>query len=78
MSGLILLAHVAHLTRTLEIRCARCARKGRLSMARMVALHGLDAPVWHVWRDLNHDCPNRDGSTYNRCSLHCPDLARLV
>ena len=47
-------------------------------MARMVALHGLDAPVWHVWRGLNDDCPNREGSPYERCSLHSPTLAKLV
>ena len=78
MSGLILLADVAHRTRTLDIACSRCARKGRVSMARMVREHGLNAPVWHVWRDLNHDCPNREGSPYERCSLHSSTLIGLV
>ena len=59
MSEMILLRDVADLTNSPGIECGRYSRKGRVSMARMFKEHGLDAPVWHVWRDLGADCPYR-------------------
>ena len=62
----------------LEIRCGRCERHGRLSVARLLAAHGPDAEFGAVMRLLVLDCPNKDSpQIQNRCDPYCPDLPRL-
>ena len=75
----ILLGEVAALgVRVLDIRCERCARDGRLSVARLVEEHGADAPVRRAMQDLIGECPNREHSELqSRCDPYCPTLAEL-
>jgi hypothetical protein len=62
----------------LEIRCGRCERHGRLSVARLLAAHGPEADFSAVMRLLVGDCPRRDDhQIQNRCDPYCPDLVRL-
>jgi hypothetical protein len=62
----------------LEIRCGRCDRHGRLSVARLLAVHGPDAEFGAVMRLLVRDCSHRDEQQIqNRCDPYCPDLVRL-
>jgi hypothetical protein len=63
---------------TIDIRCSRCDRHGRLSVARLMAEHGPNAAMGHVMRAQVGDCQNRDSAQIqNRCDPFCPDLARL-
>ena len=78
MPDLILLRDVIGLTRTLDVACRGCTRRGRISVARLVREHGLDTAVCDTWADVNHDCPKRDAhGIYDRCRVHCPTLAAL-
>ena len=78
MPDLILVRDVVGLTRTLDIACSSCPRCGRISVARIVQEHGLDAPVCDTWSNVNHDCPKRDAQgIYDRCRVHSPPLAAL-
>jgi hypothetical protein len=62
----------------LEIRCGRCDRSGRLSVARLLAEHGPGAAMGHVLHSQVGDCPQRDsGQIQRRCDPYCPDLVRL-
>jgi hypothetical protein len=62
----------------IEIRCGRCDRHGRLSVARLHAEYGPNVPVGHIMRAQIGECPNKDSSQIqNRCDPFCPDLARL-
>jgi hypothetical protein len=66
----ITLGDVAARTYTLEIRCGRCDRHGRLSVARLLAEHGSDAKMHEVMRAQVGDCPKRnDAQMQNRCDL---------
>jgi hypothetical protein len=75
----ILLGEIAARSATmLEIRCGRCDRHGRLSVARLLAEHGPGADFGAVMRKLVGDCPNKDSAQIqNRCDPYCPDLPRL-
>jgi hypothetical protein len=62
----------------LDIRCGRCDRHGRLSVARLLAEHGPNAEFSTIMRGLVGDCPHRDEQQIqNRCDPYCPDLVRL-
>ena len=75
---MITLGEVAERIEIVEIRCGRCERHGRLSVARLLAEHGPDAAMGHVLHAQVGDCPNKDsGQIQNRCDPYCPDLAQL-
>jgi hypothetical protein len=62
-SDVILLGDVADRgAELIEIRCGRCDRAGRLSVARLLAEHGPDAAIGHVVHSQVGDCPKRDAS----------------
>jgi hypothetical protein len=62
----------------IEIRCGRCDRTGRLSVARLLAEHGPGAAMGHVMHALVGGCPNKEsGQVQQRCDPYCPDLPRL-
>ena len=61
------------------IACNRCERRGRLSLARMVAEHGADKPGPELLRDLSADCPKRISKmAHDICGIHTPQMARWV
>ena len=52
----------------IEIRCGRCARYGRLSVARLLAEHGPNTDLGVVMRAQVGDCPKRDAAQIqDRC-----------
>ena len=59
--GVILLRDVAEQeARTIEIRCHRCERHGRLSVARLLREYAPQTPLWVIWDPLIGDCPKRE------------------
>jgi hypothetical protein len=64
--------------RTLEVACRRCERRGRLSIARLIAEHGRDEGGY-LRQIIAHDCPkmqNPSSDIYDRCGVHFPELPR--
>jgi len=56
----------------------RCGRRGRLSVQRLLAQCGAEAPVRRAMQDQIGDCPNRDHSLLqSRCDPYCPTLSQL-
>jgi hypothetical protein len=63
--------------RMLVVACRRCERRGRLSIARLIAEHGRDGD--DLRRLIAHDCPkmqNPPADIYDRCGVHFPELPR--
>jgi hypothetical protein len=56
-SGMITLGDMANKGMTmLEVACRRCDRRGRLSIARLIAEHGRD-DYGNLRQIIAHDCP---------------------
>jgi len=63
----------------LRVECTRCPRKGRYSVAKLVAQYGRRGNMTKWISDLKADCAQRDVSQlHERCDLICPDLPKLL
>ena len=62
----------------LRVECAKCDRKGRYSVARLIAKDGRKANVSAWVSELRGDCPKRDGRLTDRCDLIYPDLSKVL
>ena len=61
----------------LRIECTRCARKGRYSVAKLLAQHGHRGNMSKWVSDLRGDCHKRNAAhLHERCDLICPDLPK--
>jgi len=62
----------------LEIKCHRCERHGRVSLARLIEEHGADTGLPDLWESLAGDCPNARTTALNsRCAIYYPELPAL-
>ena len=62
----------------LEVACRRCDRRGRLSIARLIAEHGRD-DYGDLRAIIAHDCPKMQkpsSDIYDRCGVHFPELPK--
>lgn len=76
--GVITLGEVAACTKIIEVLCGRCARRGRLFVARLLTEHGPGASMRDVMHAQIGDCPHRDDALLrDRRAPYCPDLPRL-
>jgi hypothetical protein len=63
----------------LRVECARCQRKGRYSVRRLIEKYGRNANTMKWKEQLNGDCPKRDApQMHERCDLICPDLPKVI
>jgi hypothetical protein len=63
----------------LRVECARCKRKGRYSVAKLIARYGRRGNMMKWREQLNGDCPKRDAhALHGRCDLICPDLPKVL
>jgi len=72
--GALSLGQIAERLTHLEVRCRRCERRGRLRLDRLIARHGADFPGPALREILAGDCPRRDASLYERCSVYFPNV----
>jgi hypothetical protein len=75
--GALSLGQLAERLTHLEIRCAHCERRGRLRLDRLIAAHGADLPAPELRHLLAGDCPRRDASLYERCSVYFPNVPKV-
>jgi hypothetical protein len=62
----------------LEVACRKCPRRGRLSIARLIAEHGREEDC-DLRRAIAYDCPrmqNPSISIYELCGVHLPELPK--
>jgi len=70
---------IARKLHVLLIECTRCQRKGRYSVAKLIAQYGRRGNMTKWMSDLRGDCPNRNHpQMHRRCDLICPDLPKVV
>jgi hypothetical protein len=79
MTGAVyLLDEIAARTAMLDVACNCCSRRGRLSMARLLAEHGEATPGTVVLAQLIATCREvKSGQLYDRCGAHFPQLPVL-
>lgn len=76
--GSITLSELVGKLDLLEIKCHRCDRHGRVSLARLIDDHGADRGLPDLWESLAGDCPNaRSTAVHNRCAIYYPQLPML-
>jgi hypothetical protein len=78
MTTSVSLAIIATHIDMLEIRCTRCARAGRYSVARLIEQHGKAMLLPDLRMDLAKGCDHADGHDYDRCDVYFPQLADLT
>ena len=72
--GAVQLSDIAGKITMLEIACSRCARRGRLSVARLIEQHS-DKRLPELRYILAADCPRVVvDRVYDRCGVHYPQL----
>jgi hypothetical protein len=61
-----------------KIKCHRCERHGRISLARLIDEHGADVGPPDLWESLAGDCQHaRSTGLNNRCAIYYPQLPVL-
>ena len=75
-SGFITLGELARFRQYIAVACIRCDRRGRLSVPRLIAQHGLDMPVPKLRQLLAGDCRGMiENKIHDPCGVHFPGLA---
>jgi hypothetical protein len=75
-TGYITLGELARFRTAVNVACNRCERRGRLGVARLIALNGSHMPVPELRRAIAADCPLMQANKrHDRCGIHFPGLA---
>lgn len=75
---LITLGQAARHVAMLTLACNRCGRRGRLSVARLLAEWGEHMALADISDHITANCPQRRAhGVYERCDAHWPDLSKL-
>ena len=62
----------------LAVACSKCDRRGRLSVANLIAEHGADMRLPDLRDFLAGDCPRVRAASFNDpCAVHYPQLAEV-
>jgi hypothetical protein len=78
-NGLITFGDIDGKLTMLRIECAKCGRKGRYSVARLLEQYGPDEPLETFRRPLIENCPRYLKRDYNdQCDAIFPDLIKVV
>jgi hypothetical protein len=63
----------------LEVACAKCGRKGRYAVARLIEQRGPDGKIVDLLSELPSDCPKHQaGDMGDMCAARCPELLRVM
>ena len=63
----------------LEVACAKCGRKGRYAVARLIEQRGPDGKIVDLLSELRSDCPKHQaGDMGDMCAARCPELLRVM
>ena len=77
-SGAVTLGDIADRLPMLDVACSKCDRRGRLSVAKLIAEHGADTRLPDLREILAGDCPRARSASFNdRCAVHYPQLLSM-
>jgi hypothetical protein len=75
MNGAVTLGELVGRLELLEVRCRRCGRHGRLSVARLIEEHGADLALPDLGTRLAAGCPRSTSTDWGaRCFVVYPQL----
>jgi hypothetical protein len=78
MTDYIALSDIVGRVDFLDLRCGRCERKGRLSVARLAREHPPETPLLMIMRAQIGDCPKQAAQRIEeRCDPYSPTLSPL-
>jgi hypothetical protein len=78
-SGAVTFGDLAGKLVMLDVACSKCDRRGRLSVAKLIAEHGADMRLPDLREVLAGDCPRLRATSYSdRCAVHYPQLAAVA
>lgn len=72
------LADIASRIDILEIRCSRCDRVGRMSVAKLIDQYGAATLLPDLGTMLVQDCDNAQAHDYARCDVFYLQLGELT
>jgi hypothetical protein len=65
--------------RVLNVECAKCGRRGRYRLDRLIERYGIDATLFDWTDEITADCPRKQAMNLNDiCGARCPDLPKVV
>jgi hypothetical protein len=63
----------------LNVECAKCGRRGRYHLDRLIMRYGIDAKLFEWSDEIKADCPRKNAKNlYDRCGARCADLPKVV
>jgi hypothetical protein len=63
----------------LNVECAKCGRRGRYHLDRLIARYGIDAKLFDWTDEITADYPRKNAKNlYDQCGARCPDLPKVV
>ena len=63
----------------LVVECAKCGRRGRYRLDRLIAQHRPEARVTDWLRYVARDCDRLKAASYSdQCGVRCPHLPRVM
>lgn len=63
----------------LVLECRKCPRRGRYSVARLIAEHGRSGKMTDWSHEVTKDCPRAIAKDYTDwCDVHTPGLAKVA
>jgi hypothetical protein len=77
--GAIVFGDLAGKLDVLAVECAKCGRRGRYALGRLIERQGRDGKLID-WKDeLTADCPRKIARNISdQCGAQCPDLPKVV
>jgi hypothetical protein len=63
----------------LNVQCAKCGRRGRYHLHRLIERYGIDAKLFDWSDEIPADCPRKQAKNLNdQCGARCADLSKVV
>ena len=77
-SGAVTFGDLAGKLVMLDVACSKCDRRGRLSVAKLIAEHGAEMRLPDLREILAGDCPWLRAASFNdRCAVYYPQLLSM-
>ena len=61
----------------LNVECAKCGRRGRYRLDRLIERYGIDAKLFDWTDEITADSPRKQAKN-DICGARCPDLPKVV
>ena len=71
--GAIIFRDLVGKLEVLNVECAKCGRRGRYRLDRLIERYGIDAKLFKCSDEITADCPRKRAMNLNDiCGARCP------